>query len=279
MIASASVAASALISVTSPGQAAQEKVGVGHGRAVIHVDVASATVTRTGKHAYRMTIPLDSPGQWMGERTNAQGTSRTVVGDLSAKKLSNRWSRFRYGSARASGTLAWFTAGIPSAARVRLGRPTITSQGVRFDFTSRAKIPSRISDVSMNLLKAPDRKARASDWDINIADDLYIEAGYYNSSYVYTRIYNSSNDNTCWTGSGAKNIQQGDPNPVSVTTNTCDNILYENAIPASGGNPAYGVWVVWVKGTTPGNMTYYLTITPPAPNPSFAFTQQVMVFP
>lgn len=69
------IAASSLTLGVAPASAAE---GVGSGRAVIRIDAPTATVIKTGKNSYRMVLPPDSSGQWMGERTNDAGKHRFV---------------------------------------------------------------------------------------------------------------------------------------------------------------------------------------------------------
>ncbi|MGI9197533.1 MAG: hypothetical protein ACR2KE_08755 [Candidatus Nanopelagicales bacterium] len=283
------IAASALVLAGVPAQSQEQKTGIGSGRAVIHIDAPTATVVKTGKNSYRMVLPPDSSGQWMGERTNAAGVTQTRVGDLTATRLSTKWTKFRYTSQGVLSTLAWTTSEGPSTALVRLSQPKVTDAGVRFDFTSKFTIPSRLKDVSINLQRAPEGSQRASGKaqprstdsnNFHITGDLWIGSNfdYFEGivSSVSTRIYNASNNNTCWTGNGAYVIQSGSSDAVSVTTNTCANITYQNQfIPASSTATPYGVTPRWPGATYPGSLTYFLLITPSG-QAQYKFTQSVV---
>ena len=99
-----------------------------------------------------------------------------------------------------------------TSALVKLSRPKITDAGVRFDFTSPFTIPSTLTDMSINLQRAPRKsQARATDsYNFQISGDLWIGANAPYSNQINSRIYNASNNNTCWTGSGAKVMNEDD---------------------------------------------------------------------
>ncbi|MGI9196933.1 MAG: hypothetical protein ACR2KE_05670, partial [Candidatus Nanopelagicales bacterium] len=239
------------------------------------IDAPTATVVKTGKNAYRMILPPDSSGQWMGERTNAAGVKQTRVGDLTAKKLSTRWTKFRYTSQGVLSTLAWMTSGAPSSALVGLSQPKVTDAGVRFDFTSQFAIPSKLQDVSINLRRAPGRnEVRMVESTFNISDDLYIGYGQDSTNMVYSRIFNQTNDNTCFDHT---NTYPGSGSPtqnVSVGSHTCDNIQYANL------QSNYGVSVYFDGSGNFSTLTYYLSYTPPPPSGqapvTFSLTQLLM---
>ena len=232
-----------------------------------------------------MTLSPDSSGQWMGERTDAKGNTSTRVGDITAKKLSNKWSSFRYTDASIPATLAWASSDGMTSALVKLSRPKITDSGVRFDFTSPFTIPSTLTDVSINLQRAPKKtQVRATDsYNFQVSGDLWIGANAPASNQINSRIYNASNNNTCWTGSGAKVMNEDDEiRQYSVTSNTCASIDYANAIAATSSLPAYGASVAWpytkASGSVvAGNLTYLLYVTPPNAD-QFKFNHQVMSF-
>ncbi|MGI9197534.1 MAG: hypothetical protein ACR2KE_08760 [Candidatus Nanopelagicales bacterium] len=276
------VVASAFVLAGVPAQSQEQKNGIGSGRAVIHIDAPTATVTKVGKNSYRMVLPPGSSGQWMGERTDARGKERTLVGDLNAKKLSNKWGKFRYTSAGVPATLAWGGNDGFSAALVQLSQPTLTDAGVRFDFTSRSTIPASLTDVSINLQRAPEKsRVRSTDaHNVNITGDLWIGGNVESSAQVDTRIYNASNNNTCWTGSGAKVINDSMSPEQTVTANTCASIAYDNRYAATSDYPAYGVKAVFPipgKPNSSGSLTYLLTITPSGQAP-YTYTQQLMTW-
>lgn len=281
--AAVAVTASALVMVGQPAQSREGETGIGKGRALVYVEAPTATVTKTGKNSYRMVLPPGSTGQWMGERTDVEGNTRTRVGDLTAKKLSKKWTSFRYGDAAVPATLAWMGSDAMASALVRLSRPKVTDSGVRFDFTSKSRIPSTLEDVSINLQRAPGKsQARSTDaYNFQVSGDLWIGANVVNSTKINTRVYNDSNNNTCWTGDGAKTISDDMSKIQSVTANTCANVQYSNSQPGSSSYPDYGVSVQWPapanKGqpATPGTLTYLLFVTPPD-EAQFKFNHQIM---
>lgn len=270
-VAALGVTAAASLAIAAPASSVEAKTGIGKGRALVYVEAPTATVTKTGKNSYRMVLPPGSTGQWMGERTDAEGNTRTRVGDLTAKKLSKKWTSFRYGDAAVPATLAWMGSDAMASALVRLSRPKVTDSGVRFDFTSKSRIPSTLEDVSINVQRAPGKsQARSTDaYNFQVSGDLWIGANVVNSTKINTRVYNSSNNNTCWTGDGAKTISDDMSKIQSVTANTCANVQYSNSQPGSSSYPDYGVSVQWpapaTRGQpeTKGTLTYLLFVTPP----------------
>lgn len=259
-VATLGIAASALVLAVPPAAHAQ---GVGSGRAVIRLDAPSATLTKTGKHSYRMVLPQGTTGQWMGERTNAQGKSQVLVGNITAKKLSNRWGNFRYAQSGAYATLVWgSTPDASTSAVVKLDQPTLTGSGVRFDFTSRASIPKSLTDVTLNIARAAGRHSRSTTQTAVIADALTVSLEVTDTmSQVKARIYNAGNNNTCW-GVATINGHQS----VAVNTNTCDNIPYTNwYVAGSNGSVTYGVSVNFPdpkRPSTTGSALYNLKVTP-----------------
>ena len=225
VIGTLAVALSALTFATAPAQASGKGTGVGSGRAIIRIDAAEATVTKTGKHAYSMVLPLDSSGQWMGERTNANDKTRLRVGDLTAQKLANKWGNFRYTKSGVLATLSW-SEGSPDHQMmlVKLAMPTITDAGVKFTFTSKRAIPTTLTDLSLNLRRAPGKHERTrlpratSNYPVEstmgIADgvDVYMQVN--NATQVYGKIFDS---NTCWQATlNSPNTQQNHQATASV---------------------------------------------------------------
>lgn len=273
------------VASTAPASSVEAKTGIGRGQALVYIDSPTATVIKTGKRSYTMTLPPDSTGQWMGERTDDKGKTSTRVGDITAKKLSKKWSNFRYTDASVPATLSWAASDGMTSALVKLSRPKITDAGVRFAFTSPVAIPSTLTDVSINLQRARGKsQIRSTDsYNFQISGDLWIGANAPNSNEINSRIYNASNNNTCWTGDGAKVMNEDDNfRQYSVTSNTCASIDYANAIAATSSLPAYGASVAWPSkkpsgSVVAGNLTYILYVTPPDAD-QFKFNHQVMSF-
>ena len=268
------IAASSLALGVAPASAAE---GIGSGRALVRIDAPTATVVKTGKNSYRMILPPDSSGQWMGERTNAAGKSQVRVGDVTAKKLSTTWTKFRYGSQAVLSTLVWMTSDGPSPAVVRLSQPKVMDAGIRFDFTSKWAIPSKLQDVSINLRRAPEKNEvrSSSESTFVISDKLYIGYTQNSPKDVYSRIFNQSNNNTCFDHTNSYSGSGTTTQNTSVGSNTCDNIAYTNLY------SNYGLSVYFdVTGATSSTLTYYLNYTPPVSTGqtpiTYTFTQTLM---
>lgn len=94
---------SSLAFATAPAQAAE----ISPGRAVVRIDAPSVTTTQTGENTYRLVSKKDATGQWMGERTLKNGKVRSLVGDLTARKLVKHWKDLKYTKSGTTGTLTW----------------------------------------------------------------------------------------------------------------------------------------------------------------------------
>lgn len=262
------VAAATLVAVGLPAQAAEDKIGLGSGRALVRLDIPSATVVKEGKGKYRLVLSPGTAGQWMGERKDSAGRQRSLVGDLTAKKLANRWSNLRYTKDGLEAFLQWNTSSSTDnrVARVQLGKPRITSQGIAFDFTSDDPIPSKVNDVTLHLPKAPEkqrggRSVTPGYWDQNVSGDMWISITPNDGSNT-TGIYNVSNGNFCF-GKNTYGLQTN--NNVyyqSVKSNKCANVAYQDYyLQSAGAQHPHGVEV------TSQGLQYQLTVTPP-PDPT-----------
>lgn len=248
-----------------PAQAAEDKIGLGSGRALVRLDIPSATVVKEGKGSYRLVVSPGTAGQWMGERKDPEGRRRSLVGDLTAKKLANRWGTLRYTKDDLGAFLQWNTSSSTDnkAARVQLGKPRITSKGIVFEFTSDDPIPSRISDVTLHLPKAPEkqggeRAVTPGYYDQNVSGDLWISYTPNDGSST-TGIYNVSNGNFCF-GKHTYGVQtDNNVSYASVGSNTCATVHYEDYyLKSAGAEHPHGVEV------TSLGLQYQLNVTPPA---------------
>lgn len=248
---------------------------IGQGRAVLHIDVDLATVKKVGDRTYRMVLPRDAAGQWMGERTDASGKERVLVGDLTAAQLAKRWSDFRYGRDAIGASLIWDTG----SRLIRLGRPVETDNGIRFDFRSARGIPSTLSGVSLNLERAPEAGSRAARYGNQSATYTIVTSNSSTSpttslmfSWNYnqgggtaatsgkSRIYNLNTNGTCWSNttsySGSKSV-------VSIPSGSCANVAYSN------GSGSYGIELFGpgctadIAYTPPGQNEYWWQQTLP----------------
>ena len=262
------IALSTLTLISTPAQAADSQTGVGSGRAVIRIDASEANVKKTGKHSYRMILPEISTGQWMGERANVNGKLRTRVGDLTAGKLAKRWTNFRYGKAPVYTTLLWKTkSSAPGTAVVMLSQPKITDEGVRFDFTSRFEIPKVLSDVSINIARAPgaDRSTRGNGvQDATVSGTLVVWISVSGPPQVaYGRIFDSSGKD-CWGGSVGTPLASFQ----SVDSGTCAGFDYTNAVTT---NSPSGVVTDYSAKPDKSTVLYQLELAPATGGTSFVY--------
>ncbi|MGI9197227.1 MAG: hypothetical protein ACR2KE_07155 [Candidatus Nanopelagicales bacterium] len=250
-VTTAALVASAVVMSSAPAEAE----GVGSGRAVIRIDAPTATVTKVGKHAYRMVLPEGATGQWMGERPDARGRQVTRVGDLTAGKLANRWTKFRYAKAPVYTTLMWNSESAdPGYALIMLDKPKMTDAGVRFDFTSRAAIPTTMSDVSINISRAPGKGDSMRVLGVQytvVTGTMVVWINAANPVAPLGRIYDKSGGN-CWGGSDGYLLT----NSTSVGSGTCAGIAYQDYITSS--NP-YGFSFT----PPPSRVLVSLNVTPP----------------
>lgn len=257
----AALVASAMFMSSAPAQAE----GIGSGRAVIRIDAPTATVTKVGKHAYRMVLPEGTTGQWMGERPNAQGKQITRVGDLTAGKLANRWTKFRYAKAPVYTTLMWNSESAdPGYALIMLDKPKMTDAGVRFDFTSRAAIPTTLSDVSINISRAQGKGDSTRILGVQytvVTGTMVVWINSANPVAPVGRIYDKIAGN-CWGGSNGYLLTQS----TSVGSGTCAGIAYQDYITSPGPygfsfSPPPSRALVSLNVTPPNQATYHYSQT------------------
>lgn len=243
---------------TLPAQA-DSSSGSGTGRAVIHLDAKRATVEADGNGIYTLTLPRRASGQWMGERKNARGEVRTRVGDITGAQVAARWGAFKYTDASVPATLLWNRgSGGPSAASIQIQAPRLTDAGIVVEMTSQAEIPSSLEDVSLSISRAPGKKVRSLPTQTqSVTSDLWISNANSDATHATARIYNSTNNNTCYSQSAVSTTER----PIfSVPSNTCDNIAYANAFTDS--NTPNGVYMKFLLGKS-GQTAFSLNITPP----------------
>lgn len=248
-----------MVLASLPAQAATSSSGSGAGRAVIHLDAKRATVEANGNSVYTLTLPPTARGQWMGERKNARGQVRTRVGDITGAEVAARWSRFKYTDASVPATLLWNRdSGLPSVASVQIQAPRQTDAGIVVEMTSQSEIPSSLEDVSLSISRAPGKKVRSLPTQTqNVTSDLWISNANSDATHATARIYNSTNNNTCYSKSAVSTTER----PIfSVPSNTCDNIAYANEFTDS--NTPNGVYMKFLLGKS-GSTSFQLAITPP----------------
>lgn len=247
--------------------------GIGSGRAVIRIDSPKASVSQQGGDTYVLTMAKNASGQWMGERTNAGGKVTTRVGDLTAKQLVDGWDDFKYTEAGVDATLTWNSKSPRvKAASVHISQPRSTKAGVVVELTSQEIIPAHLTNASLSISRAPGKGVRSLPTQTqNITSDLWISSANSDASHDTARIYNSTNNNTCFTGSVNSNSEVW---ALSVGSNTCDNIAYSNF--SQNSTYPFGVSVSYGERSKNGiiNSSYFnLNITPPG-QASYQYTWQ-----
>lgn len=224
-MAAMAVAGSTLVLTGAPAAAAPE----GSGKALIRVDAARAKITKTENGAMVLTLPTDSAGQWLGERTAANGKSRLRVGTVTSAQLSEKWGTFKYGSTRPLATLTWNTKKGTNGdgASVRVGRPYKTSNGIAFPTSSKSEILSSLKNITLNLLRAGDGQQVRTDYngtnDVDMTKDMHFWAGLTYGNGVDTRLYNHGNNNTCWRGTIATYYPA---TTLTLPDGRCDDVAY-----------------------------------------------------
>ena len=241
---------------TAPAQAQS----ISPGRAVVRLDAAHLTLKQQSKHTYRVVLKNGTSGQWMGDRTVKSGKKKTLVRDLTAKKLVNSWSDLKYSDKGVGGTLMWESGTGQTSAAVAFKKPKLTDKGVSWKMTSIAELPTHLSGAKLSLRRAPSSSEglRSTLYTYTIADALTVSFDVISASEVKARIYNAGNNNTCW---GTTDITGIDNVAVSVKSNTCDTIPYENAM------TSYGVNVGFPTGCSSpyphtGSAAFDLNVTP-----------------
>ncbi|MGI9197550.1 MAG: hypothetical protein ACR2KE_08845 [Candidatus Nanopelagicales bacterium] len=231
------VAAAVSMSIATTGlvvaAASAQAMGVGAGRAIIRIDSPAATVVKRSDGSYRLVLPQGASGQWLGERTSASGKTTVRVGDVTAEKLSKRWSRFRYTSSGTLATLTWNSSTqSTSGVLIRMDQPKIVSNGVsiRFKAISGQAIPRQLKDASLNIRRAA-KSVRTDYPPMNLSADLWYSVDVDDPSSKATgRIYNETNDNTCWSKSMTASTTDTSAFTKQIPSNTCDNIAYYDGV-------------------------------------------------
>lgn len=277
------------------GPVVSHAAGISAGRAVIHIDARTATVTQQADGSYVIAMPKGTIGQWMGERTSGNGKKRARVGHLTGEELVSGWKNFRYTTSGIGATLVWEPScgQFEHAAVHVVGKPRRTATGVTFTVTSRKSLPSSLKDVSIHLQRAPKKfSARPMtvntssssdqiatiketvviDQTVTILDNLMV------SSNINTNVPNNfsltihNGSNQCWSHAW-NNITE--EYTISVESNTCDLIYYTNAV----NNPelVYGGSANPDYPTLKDPNTYItLALTPPG-EAEYNFAQQFPV--
>ncbi|MFM8155817.1 MAG: hypothetical protein ACKOAF_07055 [Actinomycetes bacterium] len=251
---------------------AQAATSIGSGKALIRIDASTAKVAKNSDGTYTLTLPTNSAGQWMGDRTNAKGVKRVLVGNVSAQQLSSKWSNFRYPSSGVKATLAWNAKSANwSSAPVLIAKPVVTKSGVTFKITTKRSLPSSLKNASLNIQRAAGLTGRDYDpsSDTVLTEDLHWFAGY-NGSGVYVKMYNSTNNNTCYS-----HTFDNWPQTATLPSGRCDDVAYTSN---SSGNSTAS-WKEeensdgMTNGNTESNVWLYLT---PDGQSEFQFAQTML---
>lgn len=208
-----------------------KSVGVGEGKALVRIDAAKVSVKKVADGAYLLTVPIGSAGQWMGERTASNGKSRLRVGNVSASGLAENWGSFRLGKTGVKATLVWNSNKGASASKalVWLKKPTVSDSGVSFRLTTRATLPAHPQQVTLNVSRAKSKQVRTDyqvQGTISITEALKYWAAFEYPAYWHVRLYNSSNDNTCWSYDYPAEFSTA---LVDIPDGRCDDVAYTDA--------------------------------------------------
>lgn len=258
-------------SVMAFAQAPAHAAGIGSGRALIRLETDSPKIVNEGSDRYRLVLPARTPGRWLGERTDARGRQTVRIGDLTAKKLSKRWTRFRYGSEGALATLTWNsrterTTGV----LIRMQKPRMTKSGVSVSFRaiSSQPIPATLKDVALNIQRAA--KSTRSTAAVDLVMQLWYSVDVEDpTSNVTGRIYNSGNDNTCWSEAMEASTTDSSDYTKDIPNNTCDTVAYTDGVATT----------LFPEGTSDGGESWlYLSLTPPSDSDVAPFVYNNLVY-
>jgi hypothetical protein len=263
------------------GPVVSHAAGISAGRAVIHIDARTATVTQQADGSYEIAMPKGTIGQWMGDRTSANGKKRVRVGYLTGEELVSGWKKFRYISSGIGATLVWE----PSCGQFEhvavhvVGKPRRTATGVTFTVTSRKSLPSTLKDVSIHLQRAPKKGFIARpmtanissssdapytvviDQTVTILDNLMVSSNINTNTPNNFSVTIHNGSNQCWSHAWNNINNQYE---ASVGSNTCDLIYYTDyytgsqpyGAGASPYNPDPHTYIT-LAVTPPGEAAYY----------------------
>ena len=106
---------------------------------------------------------------------------------------------------------------------MRVSRPTLTDSGVTFALLSPGDLPAKLKNVTLNLQRAPEKMVRTTYSDqgtVTLSGDLRFFAGIYDmNSKADVKLFNISNDNTCWSHTFDALGQT-----VGIPDGTCDDV-------------------------------------------------------
>lgn len=259
-----------LVAGVGLGAGSASAAEIGSGRAIIRIDAPSAQATNEAFGSYTLTIPTGSTGQWMGERPGAAGKSGLRVGNVSAKQLSSKWKDFRYTAAGARATLTWNTGSKKQYRLVRISRPSVTDSGVSFTLASEGYLPTKMSNVTLNLQRAPQKLVRTSydaSHTVTLSGALQFFAGIYEeNSKADVRLFNSGNNNTCWSHTFGAVGQT-----VGIPDGTCDDVQH------TGGNSTFKFTPPGCSGCFSNGSTEVTVATTLQPEGEAAFSYSTVV--
>ena len=181
---------------SAPAQAIERPVG----RALIRIDAPSATTSKVSNGQYVMTLPKESAGQWLAERPNARGKTKVAVGNITAEQVAKRWSAFQYSGSGVFATLVWTSNSEKRVAPVRLSQPTVTEGGISITVASGIALPETMTDLSINVRRAPGVKMRAfpKTSEVEITSNLYFSSQVPSHKSATTTLHDGSGK-SCWT--------------------------------------------------------------------------------
>ncbi len=230
-------------------------------------------MAKTGKDQYVLTMPLETSGQWMGERIDASGRERILVGDFDGRSLARSWRDLMHSKARAIATLVWTENGEVAVASVRIHRPRVTAAGIVFDLRSRVTLPMRLKNVEVHVGRAPLERSRTSQFPrtqiVTVVDTLTIATYNPTSATAEVTMFDAN--------ASAPPCFSQDLTPTltiaTVDSMTCAGVTVMNADASPRGEP-FGVSATFSTTSDDGgdqswqgSAYFSLVVTPPGAYP------------
>ncbi len=133
---------------------ADETIGSG----LVRIDGDWATVKTLADGSSVLTLARDAAGQWMGE---IGPDDQLTVRDIDDERLVRGWQTLGHrGDAGVAATLTWNRG--TNYALVSVSRPQLTPRGhLRFTLAPGTKLPARLSDVDINIVRSQPLQPRS----------------------------------------------------------------------------------------------------------------------
>lgn len=251
--------------IAAPVTAANDPLK-GKGQAIVRIDAAQATVTELGADRYRITLPAGSRGQWLGERTLANGKEKTLVGSLSATDLAKRWADLGHRPrAKVDTTITWSTGDSATGiANGLLTRPQKGDSGrVSFEVVTTSELPSTLTDATINISRATGLTTRSFPVykTYMLSQAVSIRSNIQGPQGMAMESFQSSNGMTCYTVNLSQSMSVG----MTPPNLQCGNSLINGTLRMIISDSA---------GVQPGSVSFQGTVQPSG-QPSMSYTATV----